>query len=64
MLLWEFTRPVLLANIIAWPAAYHFLSGWMHGFAYHVDLGIGLFVAVGLGAIAITMLTVFSCMRC
>lgn len=59
MLLWEFTRPVLLANLGAWPVAYHFLSGWLHGFAYHVDLGIGVFLAVGAAATAIALLTVF-----
>ena len=38
LLLWQFTRPVLWANLIAWPAAFWVMNFWLHGFAYRVDL--------------------------
>ena len=38
LLSWEFTRWVLVANLLAWPAAYLFLSRWLHGFAYRIEL--------------------------
>lgn len=39
---------VLWANIIAWPAAYYFLDRWLQGFAYHVTIGIGVFISGAL----------------
>lgn len=38
LLSWEFTRWVLAANLLAWPAAYLFLTRWLQGFAYRIDL--------------------------
>ena len=37
---WQFARPVLLANLIAWPLAWFFMRRWLEGFAYHVDVGV------------------------
>ena len=36
---WQFVRPVLIANLVAWPVAWFFMSRWLEGFAYHVALG-------------------------
>ena len=54
LLSWEFTRWVLVANLLAWPAAYLFLNRWLQGFAYRIDLSsqLGWFVfAAGLSLI-------------
>jgi len=37
LLLWQFSKPVALANIIAWPIAYYFMNGWLEGFVYRLD---------------------------
>jgi putative ABC transport system permease protein len=58
MLLWQFTRPVLWANLIAWPAGYYAMSQWLHGFAYRIDLSLWMFVVAGGLAITIAWLTV------
>jgi putative ABC transport system permease protein len=58
LMLWSFTRPVLLANLIAWPLAAFVMDRWLHGFAYHVDLGLLTFVAAGAGAAVIALATV------
>ncbi len=58
LMLWELVRPVVWANVIAWPAAYWVLSRWLSGMAYHIDLEIGLFSAAGGLALAIAVLTV------
>ncbi|MCK4557133.1 MAG: ABC transporter permease, partial [Candidatus Aminicenantes bacterium] len=34
----EFTRWVLVANIIAWPLAYLAMHNWLQGFAYRINL--------------------------
>ena len=58
LLLWQFTKPVLLASLIAWPLSGFILSGWLSGFAYHVTLQPWLFLAATLLALLITLVTV------
>jgi putative ABC transport system permease protein len=36
LLLWQFARPVLFANVIAWPAGFWAMSEWLSGFATRV----------------------------
>ncbi|THD78287.1 MAG: FtsX-like permease family protein [Phenylobacterium sp.] len=59
LLLWQFTKPVIWANLIAWPAAWLILRWWLSSFAYHVDVAPWTFAAAGLGALAIAWATVF-----
>lgn len=54
----DLTRSVLLANILAWPAAYFILEKWLQNFAYRVNLGISLFILSGSAALAIALLTI------
>ena len=58
LLLQAFTRPVLLANLIAWPIAGWAMQSWRQGFAYHVDLSPWYFLAGGGAAVLIAVLTV------
>lgn len=37
LLVWQFSRPVLIANIIAWPVAWYLMSGWLEGFQYRLE---------------------------
>ncbi len=60
MLLRQFARPVLGANLIAWPVAAGAMRDWLHSFAYHVDLALWLFPAAGGLALVIALLTVSS----
>lgn len=53
-----FTKPVLLANIIAWPIAYVLMQRWLANFAYRITLGIDVFLLGGLIAFLIACLTV------
>jgi putative ABC transport system permease protein len=55
---WQFARPVLLANLIAWPLAYLLMRRWLEGFAYHVDLNPFVFVAASALALVIALATV------
>jgi putative ABC transport system permease protein len=40
----EFSRWVLAANILAWPAAYLVVSKWLEGYPYRVRIGPGPFL--------------------
>jgi putative ABC transport system permease protein len=54
----EFTKWVLLANIIAWPAAYFAMFKWLQIFAYRVNIRIFIFALAGALALLIALLTV------
>ena len=58
MLLKEFVILVALANIIAWPAAYFIMNGWLNEFAYKTEWGPGVFILSGLVVLVIALLTV------
>jgi putative ABC transport system permease protein len=59
LLLWQFSVPVLIANLIAWPVAWYYLHGWLQGFAYRISLSPIYFVGAGMAALAIAWATVF-----
>jgi putative ABC transport system permease protein len=58
LLLWQFARPVLWANVIAWPVAGYLMWRWLQGFAYRIELPLWLFPAASVLALGIALLTV------
>jgi len=54
----DLIKPVLLAIAISIPLAWYATSRWLQGFAYHISLNIGVFLAAGLLAALIAMITV------
>jgi putative ABC transport system permease protein len=60
LLLWQFTKPVLWANLIAWPLAAWLMTSWLEQFAYHIDLPLWPFAAAAVLALAIAVVTVGS----
>jgi predicted permease len=53
-----FTRPILIATLIAIPVAWYGMSQWLNGFAYHVSIDWTIFVIAFLAALFIAWLTV------
>ncbi|HEX8642087.1 MAG TPA: ABC transporter permease [Allosphingosinicella sp.] len=58
LLIWQFLRPVVVANLIAWPVAWWVLRDWLNSFNDRIDVNPGWFVAAGLVALAIAGATV------
>jgi putative ABC transport system permease protein len=58
MLSKEFTKWVLIANVIAWPIAYYIMNNWLGEFAYRIDINLWVFVVSGTLALVIALLTV------
>jgi putative ABC transport system permease protein len=54
----EFSKLVLLANVIAWPAAYFLMDEWLANFAYRIDMSVLVFAGSAVFALAIALLTV------
>lgn len=58
MLMKDFTRLVLLANLFAWPIAYLSMNLWLRDFAYRAPLSPWTFVLAGTLALLVALLTV------
>jgi hypothetical protein len=54
----EFTRWVLAANFLAWPAAYFAVRQWLQGYAYRIGVGPGPFLMAAALSTLIALLTV------
>jgi putative ABC transport system permease protein len=54
----EFFLLVLMANVIAWPAAYFIMRKWLQSYAYRVDLGYFAFVGAMVLALFVAILSV------
>ena len=54
----EFTKLVIVSNLIAWPIAYYAMNRWLQDFAYRIHIGLGTFLLAGAIALAIALLTV------
>lgn len=60
LLLVQILRPILIANLIAWPLAWFAMRGWLASFDQRIALSPLYFVAATLLALAIACLTVIA----
>ena len=58
LLVWQFSRPVIIANIIAWPVAWWLMRDWLNRFDERIALGPTPFVFAGCVALGIAVATV------
>jgi ABC-type antimicrobial peptide transport system permease subunit len=54
----DFLRLVGIASVIAFPLAYWMMHKWLQDFAYRISVSWWIFIAAGLLALVIAMLTV------
>lgn len=60
LLLWQFSKPVLIANLIAWPVAWYYLQDWLTGYAFRISLSPLYFLVAGVTALVIAWLTILT----
>ena len=58
LLVKDFTKWVLAANLIAWPIAWLAMNQWLQSFAYRVEISWWIFLVAGLTALGVAWLTV------
>jgi putative ABC transport system permease protein len=58
LLVWQFSRPVIIANIIAWPVAWWMMRDWLNGFDQRIALTPVPFLAAAFIALGIAIATV------
>ena len=54
----EFVIIVLISNIVAWPAAYFFISKWLRNFAFKIQINLWVFILSGAVALLIALVTI------
>ena len=54
----SFTKWLIIANIIAWPAAWFAMTKWLQSYAYHIDISFLTFFIAGSITLIITLLTI------
>ena len=54
----DFIKPVIIANLFAWPLAYYILSRWLQRFAYRIQIGLHVFVFAAAITFIIALATV------
>ena len=58
LLVWQFSRPVIIANVIAWPVAWWMMRDWLSGFDQRIPLTPVPFLIAAFIALAIAIATV------
>ncbi len=54
----EFLLLVLIANILAWPAAYFVMERWLQDFSFRIDIDLSVFLITGILSVFIALFTV------
>jgi len=57
-LLKDFTKWVLIANLIAWPIGYYVIQKWLNNFAYRTNFDWMVFIYSGIATLMIAAVTV------
>ncbi|HMG91667.1 MAG TPA: ABC transporter permease [Chryseolinea sp.] len=54
----EFTKLILVAFVLSVPISWYLMSQWLSGFAYRIQLGVGIYLLAGVVALLISWITV------
>lgn len=54
----QFAKWIIIANILAIPAVYYFMSDWLNNFAYRTEIGVSVFIVSILVSLVIAVVTV------
>ena len=54
----EFTKLVILGNVLAWPIAYFAMNKWLENFAYHTKLAWWMFALALVLSLAVVVITI------
>jgi putative ABC transport system permease protein len=60
LLIWQFSKPVIIANLIAWPISVYLMLRWLESFSYRINVYLlfPICFAVGLFLLFIAWATV------
>lgn len=54
----DFLKLILVSICIAIPLGWYLMTRWLEGFAYHINIGLGIFITAGFIALGVAILTI------
>jgi putative ABC transport system permease protein len=54
----DFSKLILIAFVLSVPASWYVMDRWLNGFAYHIEVGPGVFLIAGAASLFIAWITV------
>jgi putative ABC transport system permease protein len=54
----KYVRWVIVANLLAWPAAYFTANKWLQAFAFRTPIGLGPYIIAGFMTLSVALLSV------
>jgi putative ABC transport system permease protein len=58
LMVWEFVKWVLVANLAGWLLAFYAMEYWLNNYAYRIDIDPSFFLIAGLLSVLIAVITV------
>jgi putative ABC transport system permease protein len=53
LLLWQFSKPVLASNLIAWPISFYLMQSWLNRFPERIDSSLLITICLVTGLVAV-----------
>jgi putative ABC transport system permease protein len=53
LLIWQFSKPVVIANLIAWPIAVYMMLSWLEAFPYRINVIWLVPICLGVGVLSL-----------
>lgn len=54
----EFSKWVIIANVVAWLAGYYFMNRWLQSFEFHMDLTLSIFIISLIISLLVALVTI------
>ena len=58
VLIVEMIKWIMISVVVAWPLAYLLMKKWLENFAYHIEIGAGVFLLSLLISVIITLIAI------
>ncbi len=59
LLSWDFSKLIVLANLLTWPCVWFLMQQWLNGFSYRTDISFGIFLLAGCITLGMAISTIF-----
>ena len=54
----DYALLIIIANLLAWPAAWYFAQEWLANFTFKIDLSPWTFIVAGAATLTLSLLTI------
>jgi putative ABC transport system permease protein len=54
----DYALLIVVANLLAWPAAWYFAQEWLANFTFKIELSVWTFVIAGTATLLLSILTI------